>query len=49
MTRDIAHKQDGDQCVVLRAFKTQILVQRIEFSVDEGISVEEVEAVTQVN
>lgn len=49
MPRDVAHKQDGDQCVVLRALKTQILIQRIKFGVDEGIAIEKVEAALQVN
>lgn len=49
LSSDVADEQDRYQCVVLCAFETEILIQRIEFGVDKGIAVEEIEAVAEVN
>ena len=42
---NVAHEENRDQSVVLRAFEAQVLLQRVQLGIDKRIAVEEVEEV----
>lgn len=47
LSKQVANKQDGHQGVILTARQFKVLVQPVEFSIDHGISIKEVQKVHQ--
>lgn len=45
LSRDVAHKQDGNEGVVLRAFEAEVFIQGVQFGIDKRVAVQEIEKV----